>query len=749
MLWASRIFTGPIGLEAPILERRTMMGSAPLASHFLGPRIFPMHLPVLLALCFAAPAASQSTWFVDSSAAGPGSGSAFDPYSSIQLAVDAATTVSGDTLSIGAGTYAETVSLRSKDLILDGSGAATTPRVDAQQAGSAMTIDGGQTSACVVRGIVLTGGTGRIEASGHTTGGGLSVLNSSVTLESVTVETNSAFRGGGVSLIGASAFFADCVIAGNQGEEGGGLYSRSSTLELNGGRIINNVAEANSSPGYGGGLYLGEASTTEIDGTELSDNDALWFGGGGAIFVLTGAARTDVRNCTFESNNPGNGSGPGSGGAILASGPLECWGSSFTDNGGEFPDATNYGGACRGGVYRDCTFVGNDAQHGGGLDSAVAMNCYFFRNSACQDGSGQGGAAAGCTLTRCTLIENFACERGGGASGSTLDGCRVVENFCYYSEGGNSEGGGLYGGQAHDCIIQANRCSHQGAFQTPTHGGGTSATDLVNCLVLDNRATIGGGCSGGTSSNCTIAGNLGGAVDGGAHDSTILWGNFPVGAGYGAASFSYSTVEGGVVPPGAGNTIQSPRFFGSSSADVHLMPGSPGIDAGNPAAPLDPDGSRADMGAIPFDAFWTAAPASYCPPTPTTGGCSVHLETQHVASLSAGLTVMGRGAPSQSFGLFFLGTVPNFQLVPNLGSGRPNQLCVGGSITRTVTIASTISSDDCSGLFTKVLTPADLAMSGGQVGGSLYGQLWYRQPSHPSGGAVSAMSNAIFLPIVP
>lgn len=36
------------------------------------------------------------------------------------------------------------------------------------------------------------------------------------------------------------------------------------------------------------------------------------------------------------------------------------------------------------------------------------------------------------------------------------------------------------------------------------------------------------------------------------------------------------------------------------SGDLHLQPTSPCIDAGDPTSPLDPDGSRADIGALPF-----------------------------------------------------------------------------------------------------------------------------------------------------
>jgi PKD repeat protein/Leucine-rich repeat (LRR) protein len=53
------------------------------------------------------------------------------------------------------------------------------------------------------------------------------------------------------------------------------------------------------------------------------------------------------------------------------------------------------------------------------------------------------------------------------------------------------------------------------------------------------------------------------------------------------------------VYPGTGNLNADPCFV--SSEDLHLTVASPCINAGNSASPHDPDGSVADMGALPFD----------------------------------------------------------------------------------------------------------------------------------------------------
>jgi len=51
---------------------------------------------------------------------------------------------------------------------------------------------------------------------------------------------------------------------------------------------------------------------------------------------------------------------------------------------------------------------------------------------------------------------------------------------------------------------------------------------------------------------------------------------------------------------GEGNISEDPLFVDPDNGDFHLTVDSPCIDAGDPEAPDDPDGSRADMGAFPY-----------------------------------------------------------------------------------------------------------------------------------------------------
>ena len=693
-------------------------------------------------LALALPSAAQTSWFVDASAPGPGTGTVTDPYQSLQFAIDAATTVPGDTLDIASGTYTETITPRGKDLIFSGSNAASAPIIDGQGGGSVLTVDSGETFNCLFRDLVFTGGTGTPDAGGNTRGGGAIIRNSGASFESVVFRGNSAFQGGGLMAVNGITLYDDCTVENNQAEAGGGIYAISSDVIYTGGSISNNLVDASAMEGFGGGVYVGSISTTRFEGVTFSQNRTLYNGGGAGIYTSEFAFSTDVNDCLFEGNEPGLFNGPGAGGAILSRAALFCIDSRFVGNGQITEEGTTWGGAVNGGSYTNCEFIGNGAQTGGAMHGATASSCLFQNNSACAGSAGKGGAASDSVLSDCDIIGNYVCGRGGGVFGGSLQDCRVQDNFAYFGEGGTfSEGGGVHSTIATDTLIEGNRCALRLPFASTSRGGGAFESDLTGCTVLSNRASIGGGVYGGSAVRSTLSGNLGqtrsGAAEGGVFDSCILWHNFPADAAD-TGTFAYSNVESGFAP-GTGNLSANPLFFGGSAADVHLQPGSPSIGTGNPG----------DMGSLPFDPLWMAAPATYCQSTPTFVGCTVEIEAPNAAPLGTGFTVRALGGPSASFGLLFMGTQPNYQTVPGSGTARPNSLCVGGAVTRTAAIQSTSGAGPCDGEYTKVVAPAELLAAGVQAGDSLYAQFWFRQPPTSTGFVGSAMSNAVFLPIGP
>ncbi len=184
-----------------------------------------------------------------------------------------------------------------------------------------------------------------------------------------------------------------------------------------------------------------------------------------------------------------------------------------------------------------------------------------------------------------------------------------------------------------------------------THGAGiycrlSSNPNITRCVISNNKTLTGcGGKGGGVSAfdsnpqviNCTISGNnaesLAGAVyiENGPSSTVsncIVEGTDSLPAIYISASptvsISYNDLHNnlvgnfaGALPTGIGELVSvnangdscdsymnifcNPLFVNLGAGDFHLQTGSPCIDAGDPAAPLDPDSTVSDIGRYFFD----------------------------------------------------------------------------------------------------------------------------------------------------
>ncbi len=126
---------------------------------------------------------------------------------------------------------------------------------------------------------------------------------------------------------------------------------------------------------------------------------------------------------------------------------------------------------------------------------------------------------------------------------------------------------------------------------------GDSDITLINNTIVYNLAHLTGGgiCTFGDGGTATFSGvnNIivfNTADDGTQYGSTL---------GGGASSLTYSCISQDM--PGIGNINDTPMFVNATIDDYHLQYGSPCIDAGDPSSPPDPDGTRADMGALYYD----------------------------------------------------------------------------------------------------------------------------------------------------
>ncbi len=704
---------------------------------------------LLVLFTLTCPGLAQSTWFVDATGVPPGTGTALDPFTSLQAAIDAPTTVDGDRVLVASGVYFEQIDFQGKQILVDGSGSSPVPVLDGASLGSTVTFQNGEGAFSILRGFAITGGTGSSSGS-STLGGGIRCTNAGPSLEQLVIFGNVAGSGGGIAIEGGSPLLLSCTLESNQAELGGGIFVSSASLSMSACGLRGNEASGQFQQGLGGGIAIGTNASVTIDSSRFEGNSAESSGGGGALYCSSDSLGTNLLQTEFEGNSPGTFNGRGSGGAILAEGPLEATGCEFVNNGAVFGtfDTTLFGGAASGGTYVSCTFERNSAQFGGALSAATAVGCEFRNNTGCADLSGGGGAATGCDLQDCLLIGNVSCGNGGGAIGCTLTNCEVLNNIAGGTGTSPGCGGGLFNCTARQSRIHGNEAQGFGAPLFASCGGGAGASTLVQCQVSSNFAEEAGGLQSCSTDRCSIVGNAAvfsfGGLAGGTHRSSIVWSNGPVPTQPGI-DIAYSNVEGGAAGPG--NIDQDPLLFGPAGSDLHLMTGSPSIDSASPTAPLDPDGSPADMGALPFDANWTAGAAVYCQSQPTIDQCVPRMVIEGQASLGGPGDIVFRGDnihPNQ-FGLLFHGQTPAF--TPFVGSSpfQGGFNCVGPPIVRMGVISSTQGPGDCDGVLVQALSDAEILGLGLVPGDRLYAQFWFRQGV----SGLVAFTDAAEVPILP
>ncbi|HEV7508334.1 MAG TPA: right-handed parallel beta-helix repeat-containing protein [Thermoanaerobaculia bacterium] len=153
-----------------------------------------------------------------------------------------------------------------------------------------------------ISGLTLTGGT-------DSQGGGILDLGENLTLDHVTVDTNtSTGQGGGLWLNGDSnsLTITNSVFSGNTAAEGGGIFLYDSGQPV---LIQDTVISGNQSTGAGGGIYLyNPGYSVTIERSTLSGNQAS--GDGGGLFVYhTHGATVTLRQSTLSGNSASSGGG--------------------------------------------------------------------------------------------------------------------------------------------------------------------------------------------------------------------------------------------------------------------------------------------------------------------------------------------------------------------------------------------------------------------------------------------------------
>ena len=278
-------------------------------------------------------------------------------------------------------------------------------------------------------------------------GGGLLSLAGAVTVSETTFSFNSANRaGGGIEIVDGSLTLTNVNLLSNDVNGGAGTPS----------------------PGNGGGLHVtGNGTTVTLDGGSVFNNEAASEGGGlwnqsGSTLIVQNGVLVDSNEAFGSSADNGGGGIFNNGGTVTITGSETQISHNFAtgvsgSGGGIFNDAS---GSLS---IRDATIAGNVANRAGGGIEATAgttttlINVQLTENNAgvSPDGvaaPGNGGGvhvtgAGDVTITGGTVTGNVAAREGGGlwngAGTMTIDGTLIDGNLASGSAGDDG-GGGIF-----------------------------------------------------------------------------------------------------------------------------------------------------------------------------------------------------------------------------------------------------------------------------------------------------------------
>ncbi len=490
--------------------------------------------------------------------------------------------------------------------------------------------------------------------------------------------------GGAVQIVGATVLISDCVFqSGFVCGRGGAVDAQSSTIDLIDCEFTDNVSRT------GGALY-GHNVRLTVRGCRFAGNEA------------------------FVSQGPCS-SGVGRGGAILLNpGTIDLRDCEFVGNRGASGGAVRVDGLPSGIFLRTSTFVDNQGGGNGGavsIDGGVVEDCVFLGNRASEDGGGLSAELEFATVRRCHF-EGNAARNGGAVHDCDVEDSVLIRNMAAVTGSGGGVGGGAQGGTLKRCLIAENFCA--------TDAGGAVSALIQNCTLVNNV---------GEAANAAFRGAV--------VDSCIVWGNRSTVPGAAVTQVVSPSIISSLVEGDPATQAGPPLFFDLENFDVRLLPGSPAIDTGSPALPVDPDGSRADMGAYPFDAADRIDIGRYCVAKTTSAGCVP------VASLLGLVTPLGPPARFQVAGL--PASTPVLLLVSleaaSTGGFFGGTLCLGGSIVRgPVTFAQPASG--CGDAVAFDVDTSLLGALGAQTGDMVFLQAWFRDVAQSDGTGVG-LSDAI------
>lgn len=487
-------------------------------------------------------------------------------HATIQAAVN---DFSCDSVEVGAGTFNENISI-TRAIIINGSGIGST------------TIDGGgldsvfDISAAIdvhLQNMTIMNGAGDF-------GGGVKIVDSTVTIDSVHIQRNVANQsGGGIYNNDGTLYVYNSEISSNEAEivNGGGIYQ---AFALASTTVSNTTILENRSPFDGGGIYS-SGGWLQIVNSTIQGNDAQRYGGG----VSNNNGQATIQASQFLSNTAVI-----RGGAIENSGWLTVSYSTLNYNRAiSLTAMVGRGGAINNSataVIDNSTLAYNQSfSAGGGIwnNAITQLSRTTVANNSASSGTGTGGGIhnsidADLTLDQSTISNNTVINSGGGLHNL---GTITMTNSTVSGNHANG-GGGLYNLEI--SLIQFSTFSENGAIQGGNLYGASETISLTHNLIVNFDG--GANCFFGGSNIVSLGYNL--DDDGSCNLSE---------------TGDQSDVADELIGPLANN--------GGPTLTHALLPGSPAIDAGSEIDCVDEDqrgngrpfGSSCDIGAFEFGYF--------------------------------------------------------------------------------------------------------------------------------------------------
>jgi|GEM_PF-3626332 len=563
-------------------------------------------------------------------------------YPTLGAAIAAAP--AGATLQVCPGTYAERLTIASKSLRIVGTGGPTMTFIDAGGAGTAVTLTGTGGEGLTLRGLTIRNGTttangigAGIMCTGSTLvlledvltthsadggGGGLQANGCALDISATHFDMNRGIpRGGGAFLTNSTGEIRDSQFTNGSAEEGAGVAAiggsvalRHNTFAMNAavlrgggiyqesaGPIQNNTVTMNSAGWTAGGVYLG-LNPTMFTGNTVSKNTSVNDGGGIYVFQADGIT---INNNIIS----GNQSDDDGGGLRIFESAAHVESNTVEDN-----HAGDSGGGIRvshvAALFLNNIVRRNQATDGAGIDfdndSSVLRGGEVSANQASGDGGGiqaKLGPWSGALIADVVITGNKAAQSGGGillennyqpvtlqrvtiTSNTAATGAGIavrttdfrISNTVIASNAASGNGGGLFVGAPHSwtapCPCPPTQST--GALSFVTAYANTAATGAALYMADQGPLAV---------RNSILFQN-------GAQAVTIA-------SGATAPAWSYNDINPALSaadPAGtSGNIGGDPLFVSATTGNFHLSPGSPAINAGDPAV-LDLDTTRSDMG---------------------------------------------------------------------------------------------------------------------------------------------------------